>query len=115
MSWEEKLEEKIRMFCSNVTIKWQNAHRNFNNFISKHSNWSQVETVFDHLDTDADIVFKSSTSGRPRLFYEEKFLRSKRGEAAHLLKETQQHDPKFIMHAASISARQKETMTLLQF
>ena len=63
-SWEEKLKEKIRIFCSNVTIKWQNAHRNFNNFKSKHSNWLQVETVFDHLK------------------------RSKRGEAAHLSKET---------------------------
>ena len=55
-SWEEKLKEKICIFCSNMTIKWQNAHRNFNKFKSKHSNWLQVETVFDHLDTDADIV-----------------------------------------------------------
>ena len=57
LSWDEKLKEKIRIFCSNVTIKWQNAHRNFNNSKSKHSNWLQVETVFDHLNTDADIVF----------------------------------------------------------
>ena len=108
-SSEEKLKEKIRIFCSNVTIKWQNAHRNFNNFKSKHSNWLHVETVSDHLDTDADIVLppKSSRSGRPRLSYEEKSLRSKRGEVAHLSKETQQHDPKLIVHAASISARQK--------
>ena len=92
-----------------MTIKWQNAHRNFNNFKSKHSNWLQVETVFDHLDTEADIVLsqKSSTSGCPRLSYEEKSLRSKRGEAAHLSKETQQHDPKLIVNVASISARQK--------
>ena len=64
-SWEEKLKEKIRIFCSNVTIKWQNAHRKFNNFKSKHSNWLQLKTVFDHLDTDADIVLppESSTSG----------------------------------------------------
>ena len=68
----------------------QNAHRNFNNFKLNHSNWLQVETVFDHLDTDADIFLppKSSTSGRPRLSYEEKSLRSKRGEAARLSKET---------------------------
>ena len=32
---------------------------------------------------------------------------SKRGDAAHLSKETQQHDPKLVVHAASISARQK--------
>ena len=92
-----------------MTIKWQNAHRNFNNFKSKHSNWLQVETVFDHLNTDADNVLppESSTSGRPRLSYEEKLLRLKRKEAAHLSKETQQHDPKLIEHAASMSARQK--------
>ena len=35
---EEKLKEKIHIFCCNVTIKWPNAHRNFNNFKSKHSN-----------------------------------------------------------------------------
>ena len=101
--------QKICSFCSNVTIKWQNVHRNFNNFKSKDSNWLQVETVFDYLDTDADIVLppKSSTSGRPRLSYEEKSLRPKRGEAAHLSKEIQQHDPKVIVHAASISAHQK--------
>ena len=34
-------------------------------------------------------------------------MRSKRGEEAHLFKETQQHDPKLIVHAASISVRQK--------
>ena len=52
-----------------MTIKLKNAHRNFINFKSKHSNWLQVETVFDHLNTDADIVLlpKSSISGRPRL------------------------------------------------
>ena len=68
-SWEKKLKEKIRIFSSNVTIKWQNARRNFYNFKSKHSNWLQVETVFDYLDTDADIALppKSSTSGHPRL------------------------------------------------
>ena len=105
-SWEEKLKEKIHIFCSNVTIKWQNAHRNFSNFKSKHSNWLQVETVFDHLDTNADIVLPpiSATSGRPRLSYEEKSLRLKRGEAARLSKETQQHDSKLIVHAASVSA-----------
>ena len=115
-SWNKKLKEKIRIFCSNVTIKWQNAHRNFYNFKSKHSNWLQIETVFDHLDTYADIVLppKSST-GRPRLSYEEKSLRSKRGEAAHLSKETQQHDPKLIVHAASISARQKGDNDLAAF
>ena len=102
-SSEEKLTEKICIFCSNVSIKWQNAHRNFNNFKSKHSNWLQVETVFDHLDTDADIVLQpeSSTSGRPRISYEEKSLQLKRREATHLSKETQQHDPKLIVHAAS--------------
>ena len=102
-SWEEKLKEKICIFCINVTIKWQN--RNFNNFKPKHSNWLQVETVFDHLDTDADIVLppESLTSGCPHLSYEEKSLRSKRREVAHLSKETQQHDPKLIVHAASIS------------
>ena len=102
-SSEEKLKEKICIFCSNVSIKWQNAHRNFHNFISKHSNWLQVETVFDHLDTDSDIVLppKSSISGRPRISYEEKSLRLKRREATHLSKETQQHDPKLIVHAAS--------------
>ena len=31
-------------------------------------------------------------------------MQSKRGEAGHLSKETQQHDPKLIVHAASISA-----------
>ena len=98
--------EKIRIFFTNVTIKWQNAQRNFNNFKSKDSNWLQLETVFDHLDTDAEIVLppKSSTSGRLRLSYEEKSLRPKRGEAAHLSKEIQQHDPKVFVHAASISA-----------
>ena len=108
-SWEGKLKEKIRIFCSDLTIKWRNAHRNLNNFKSNQSNWLQVETVFDHLDTDADIVLPAepSTSGRPRLSNEEKSLRSKRREAAHLSKETQQHDPKLIVHAASISARQK--------
>ena len=92
-----------------MTIKWQNAHKNFNNFKSKHSNWLQVKFVFDHLDRDADIVLppKPSTSGRPRLSYEEKSLGLKRGEAAHLSKETQQHDTKLIVHAASITARQK--------
>ena len=40
-SSEEILKEKIRIFCSNVTIKWQNAHRNFNNSKSKYSNWLQ--------------------------------------------------------------------------
>ena len=101
-SLEEKLKEKIRIFCSS-------AHRIFNNFKSKHSNWLLVETVFDHLDTDADIILppKSSTSGRSRLSYEEKSLQSKRAEEAHLSKETQQHGPKLIVHAASISARQK--------
>ena len=61
------------------------------------------------MDTDLDIVLppKSSTSGLPRLSYEEKSLSSKRGEAAHLSKETKQRDPKLIVHAASISARQK--------
>ena len=95
--WEEKLKEKILIFCSS-------AHRNFDNFKSKHSNWLEVETVFDHLNTDADIVLppKSSTSGCPRLSYEEKSLRSKRAEAAHLSKETQQHDPKLIVNVASI-------------
>ena len=34
-------------------------------------------------------------------------MRSKRGETAHLSKETKQHDPKLIVHAASISARQE--------
>ena len=58
---------------------------------------------------------KSSTSGRPRLSYEEKSLRSKRGEAAHLLKENQQHDPKLIVHAASISAPQKGDNGLAAF
>ena len=108
-SWEEKLKEKIRISCSNVIIKWQNADRNFNNFKSKHSNWLQIETVFDHLDKDAYIVLppKSSTSGRPRLSYEEKSLRWKRREAAHLSKETQQHDTKLIVHSASMSAHQK--------
>ena len=97
-------------------MKWQNAHINFNNFKLKHSNWLLIETVFDHLETDADIVLppESSTSGRPRLSYEEKSLRSKRKEAAHLSKETKKHDPKLIVHAASMSARQ-EIMTLLQF
>ena len=63
-----------------MTIKWQNAYRNFNNFKSKHLNWLQVETAFDHLDTDTDIVLpaKSSTSGCPRLSYEKKSLRLKR-------------------------------------
>ena len=86
-SWEEKLKEKTRIFCSNVTIKWQNAHRNFNNFKSKHSNWLQVETVFDHLDTDANTVLprKSSTSGRPRLSYEEKSLRRLEIDQSELL------------------------------
>ena len=67
-----------------------------NNFKSKHSNWLQVETVFDHLYTDADAVLPTepSTSGRPRFSYEEKSLPSKRREAAHLSKGTQQHDPK---------------------
>ena len=89
-----------------MTIKWQNAHINFNNFKSKHSNWLLVETVFNHLNTDADFVLppESSTSSRPRLSYEEKLLRSKRREAAHLSKETQQHDPKLIVHAASMIA-----------
>ena len=32
LSWEEKLKKKIRIFCRNMTIKWQNAQRNFNNF-----------------------------------------------------------------------------------
>ena len=75
----------------------------------EHSIWLQVETVFDHLNTDADIVLppKSSTSGCPCLSYEEKSFGSKRGNAAHLSKKTQQHDPKLIVHAASISARQK--------
>ena len=65
-----------------MTIKWQNAHRNFNNFKSKHSNWLQVETVFDHLNTDAGIVLppEPSTFGRPHLSYEEKSLRSKKRE-----------------------------------
>ena len=86
-SWEEKLKKKILIFCSNMTIKWQNAHRNFNNFKSEHSNWLQAETVFDHLDTDADIVLlpKSSTSGRPRLSYKEKSLRSKRRRSSSLV------------------------------
>ena len=68
--------EKIRIGCSNVTIKWKNAHRNFNNFKSKHSNWLQVETIFDYLDTEVNIFIppESSTSGRPRLSYEEKSL-----------------------------------------
>ena len=92
-----------------MTIQWQNAHRNFNSFKSKHSNRLQVETVFDHLNTDADIVLppKLLTSGRLRHSYEKKSLRSKRRGAAHLSKETQQHDPKLIVHAASMSAWQK--------
>ena len=75
-SWEEKLKEKIRIFCSNVTIKWQNALETLKNFESKYLNWLQVETVFDHLEKDADIVLppKSLTSGCPRLSYEEKSL-----------------------------------------
>ena len=37
-SWEKKLKEKIHIFCSNVTIKLKNTHRNFINFKSKYSN-----------------------------------------------------------------------------
>ena len=61
------------------------------------------------MNTDTDNVLppESSTSGCPRLSYEEKLLRSKRKEAAHLSKETQQHDPKLILHAANMSTRQK--------
>ena len=97
---------------------WQeNAHRNFNNFKSKHSNWLQVETVFDHLDTGDDIVLQAEplTFGCPHFSYKEKSLRSKRREAAQLSKETQQLDPKLIMHTAIMSVRIKEPMILLQF
>ena len=105
--WGKKLKEKIHIFCNNVTIKWQN--RNFNNFKSKYSSWLQIETVFDHLDTDADIVLppESPISGPLHHSYEEKSLRLTRRNAAHLSKETQQHDPKLIVHATSIIALQK--------
>ena len=69
-----------------MTIKWQNAHRNFNNFKSKHSNW--LETDFDFLDTGGDIVLppESSKSGRPRLFYEKKITSIEKQRSSSLVK-----------------------------
>lgn len=111
LSNEEELQEKIRVFCSNVSLKWQNVHRNINNFNAKYDNWLQSQTTFEILtsgtNTDITTLEEPSTSGRPRLSYAEKSLRSKRREAGQLLKDIEDRDPAFIVQAASMSARQK--------
>lgn len=107
----KSVEERVRIFCCNLSIKWNNSHRIQKQFKSKYNKWLGENFVVQKYKANIE----SSTSkrcGRPCLPYQEKSTRSQRREASELTKKIMEEDLDLVMHVTTIAARKRGSRDL---
>lgn len=107
----KSVEERVRIFCCNLSTKWKNSHRIQKQFKSKYNKWLEENFVVQKYKANIESsTFKRR--GRPCLSYQEKSIRSQRREAFELAKKIMKEDLDLVMHATTMAARKRGSRDL---
>lgn len=99
------LEEKLRLFCVNLTQKWKGCDFSRSKFLNKHAHWLSSDMTIDKYTARAT----KSSVGRPHLSFEKKSARSQRKDASDLAKK---EDAALLVQAASMAAKSSNSKGL---
>ncbi|XP_076380320.1 uncharacterized protein LOC117225717 isoform X2 [Megalopta genalis] len=97
---EDELKEKIRTFCTALSVKWKANHRVLDKFLLKCSDW--LEKPFFQIQ-------ENTKSGRPRKEFFDASERTKRRSVEHLLLK---HSPQELEYAVIAAHRRSGKRTL---